>query len=126
MDTWGALGSPGIQMVEGFLHHRRVEVVKTKIFAKKPVCSQHCAFPAPHGCDIQKNQTNFVSPIRHDPLYGGVMGSNANFMEINFKPKGINISELSIRIKDGHETFITLRSLDDLLGIESWIHKTRF
>ena len=43
-----------IQMAEGFLHHRRVDVVKTNIFANKTICSHHSASSAPHGCDIQK------------------------------------------------------------------------
>ena len=42
------------------------------------------------------------------------------------KTREICIFQLSIRTKNGHETFIDLRSLDDLLGIESCTQKTQF
>ena len=59
------LGTPGdpspIQMVGGFLHHRRVEVVKNKICESKLklVSLHHFAYPLPHGCDARKTQKNF-------------------------------------------------------------------
>ena len=55
-------------MVEGFLRHLRVEVAKNEIFESKSVSFHHLAFPGTAWCDIKKNHTNFLSPIRQYPL----------------------------------------------------------
>ena len=56
----------------------------------------------------------------------GGMGSNADIMEISLKPQEIAYPSDLCWMKNGHETFITLRSLDDLLGIESSTQKIQF
>ena len=50
-----------------------------------------------------KNHTDFVSPIRHDPLHGGVMGSNADSMKISLKPHEFTYPSYPAEAKMGME-----------------------
>ena len=65
-------------------------------------------------------------PDPSEPTLGGWLWAQMPISIRMRKTREICIFQLSIRTNNGHETFIDLRSLDDLLGIESCTQKTQF
>ena len=79
---------------------------ETQISQKKSEIRHHCASPSADGCDIEKIILTLQAASAYTHFRGGVMGSNADFMENCLKHEEYVYPSNSSKIKNRHETFI--------------------
>ena len=78
-----------------------MESRKPKSPRKKSETRHHCASPSTHGCDIEKIIQTLQAASAYTHFRGGVMASNADFMEMCLKPEEYVYPSNSSKIKVG-------------------------